>query len=232
MRAGVPIVPLVPLPASTVEWWLSELQCNITAWVGQKRASSMAFLSYPAYQGSVQPDPPYFKGRPMAWSTQTGSAGAYWRGTGLSTLLLAGTHPWTYLVGRVNRTAAGQSAGILASFGAGTTFAQRLGAQTAGTPYATFGGTSVFGSPADLLPHRYRWWSDGALLHLRIDETETTVVSAYSLAANVTSVSFGGSLLGAPMECRGGLLVMCASKPTVDEENALDEFARGYYGMP
>lgn len=233
MTAGVALAPLIPLPASTVEWWLSELQLvHMVGWIGQKRASNLAFQSYPAYQGQVAPDPPHFRNKPVAWSTQTGSAGAYWRGTGLSTLLAAGSHPWTFAVARVNRTAAGQSAGIIASFGAGTSFQQRIGALTNATPYALFGGNQVHGLPADLLPHRYKWWSDGTLVHFRVDENESTLASAYSLASNVTAVSLGGSLAGACMECRIPLMVMCASKPTDDEENALDEWARGYYGMP
>jgi hypothetical protein len=235
MTAGVPLAPLIPLPASTVEWWLSELQLvHMVGWIGQKRASNLGFLSYPPYQGSVAPDPPYFRGRPVAWSTQTGSAGAYWRGTGLSTLLAAGTHPWTYVVARVNRTAAGQAAGIIASFGVGTSYYQRLGALSAKTPYAQHGGPDTVYGPdaADNLPHRYRWWSDGAFIYLRIDEGEWSLASARTLGANITSVSLGGSVGASPMECRIALMIMCASKPTLGEENALDAWVRTYYGLP
>lgn len=237
MTAGVALAPLIPLPASTVEWWISELQLDaVVGWIGQKRASNMAFVSYPPYQGIVAPDPPYFRSRPVAWSRQTGGTGSWWRGQGLSPLLILGTHPhpWTYVVGRIQRRPVGQSSGLLASFGVGTTYHQRLGCYLSADSrtYATLGGVTVNGANVDLLPHRYKWWSDSAGGYLRIDEAEWSAAGVYNLSANITSVSAGAGVSVSCMESRVALMVMCGSKPTLGEENALDSWARAYYGLP
>lgn len=219
-----------PLPATVVEFWHSEISCSATAWVGQVGGRTLTGANTP----TVAADGTFFRGRPVAQATATGTKN--WRNASLGTVLASGTRPWAYVIGRFRSTAGTTT---IASYGRPAGSHDLSIQNVSGAPAivrAFFFGTAASSSPTanDTNPHRFKAWLDGTNANLTVDTTNYTAATAASLAGNVPAVSVGinaadGSTGGC--DCSVAFYLLCSAKPSAAEEAALDAWASAYWGV-
>jgi len=217
-----------PLPASTVEWWWGDAGASATQAVGQKAGIILPAINTP----SVGIDLGYFKNRTV-YKTATG--GHSWRGVDLSTGILAGTRPWLYLVGRL-RDSGGFT--TLVGIGKNTTTTSRAAEFRSATNAwqvnsATPTNWYVQDGTADTAVHAFKSWTASTTANLTIDGVNTTSGGASALANDIIAVSFGCVVEngGGSSNASIALFLICSSKPTTQEEAALDLWARATYGI-
>lgn len=212
-----------PLPASTVEYWHSELGCSPSAWVGRLQGLSLTGVGAP----TVAVDGTNFRGRPVA---QAAIGGNHWRATGLPSILAASSRPWMAAAARYRTSATTQT-----GFGtAGAAEQQSCSLITAANFQAFMNATVVNDGAVNTTPHRFKWWWNGTTPSLTVDATTTSSVGATSIGQAITTVSVGVSAAAAanPANLSAGFLILCSSTPTAAEEAALDTWMQAYWGVP
>lgn len=230
-RGGLPARDIAlspPLPASAVEYWHSGIQCAPAAWIGQIGGRSLTGVNTPV----VAADSAHFNGRVVA---QTSIAGTrYWRNGALAPVLIAGSQPWVYLIGRYVPPIPAVTA-VLAGMGAAGTEngAIRLTAGT-GQRDCYFNGVVVNNGTEDFLPHRFKMWKDGVNAHFDVDGTDAVTATATNLTHNITAIAVGSAANSAANfgDGRTAFYLLCSSKPSAAEEAALDAWAFTVWGVP
>lgn len=215
-----------PLPASAVEYWISEIQCTPSAWVGQLKGSSLAGGNTP----TVAADPGYCNGRIAAQTTAATSKS--WVNRSLPALLANGSRPCSYSVGRWRTV--GIADVLMVSHGgslAASGIQQVAGAKTS---FVFSGGAAqVDGPAADTAAHRHIGWADGALANFQIDKTLYT--TAYTGALGEASTMFAVGELSRTAyywaDASVWFWLLCSSKPSAAELYALDVWSYRRYGL-
>lgn len=216
--------PLTELiPSAAVFMLHSEIACSPTAWVDQIGGRSIAGVGTPV----VAADGAFFNGRVVAQSAITGSKS--WLGTGLGTIVAAGTRPWIYCVARARATDA------VTRFFVGTNGLNGLRARTTSFR-CLWDSTGSLDSPgaSDANVHQLSTWVTASATNLRLDQT-TTSTGGYTaaLVANITAVGIGQDTLGANiMDASVAFVLICSSLPSTAEFLALDTWAKSYWGVP
>lgn len=214
---------LPPLPASSIDYWHSELQLTPAAWVSQMGARSLPGVNTPV----VAADGGFFNGRTVAQSALTG--GKAWLGTGLSTIAAAGTRPWLYCVGRARTLGAGGRSMVATNGSNAIRYFVgdfRCLWNSAGSQASTF--------PVDTSHHRFSTWVDAvAGTAIRVDSTQNASAGYTSaIAVDITAVAVGQNTAGAEIgDVSVAFFLICSAVPSGGEMTALEAWSLAYWGV-
>lgn len=205
------------------------MQCAPDSWVGQIGSRTLTGAGTP----TVGPDGSNFNGRNVAHTAISGSK--HWRASGLATVLVAGTQPWGYVIGRFVSPVPAIT-GVLA--GIGNTAISDNGTircnAGSGVRDCYFNGPIVANGVENFAPHRMKCWKDGTNAHFQVDATDATTPTATALTHNINCVSVGSAANQAAnfANARMAFYLLCSAKPSAAEESALDAWAQSYWGVP
>lgn len=230
---------VLPLPSNVIDYWIADKQLTMTSWIGQVRGIVVPYTDYAPLPGSITVDGSYFKGIPVARTTQTGSAGSAWwvQNVNSPVIAAANSHPFMYHVGRVVAYSSGQSTAALYTLTSSSQFLHYLQPEYQGSAryfnMNNFGVQFLTPSTDDLKPHRIKTWSDGTNAHCKIDETDYTKAGATTgISQNATGIGFGSMYNGqGAMNAFHAFLMICSSKPSASEELALDVWLKDKFGL-
>lgn len=216
------VPPGVPLPASAIEYWDSELQCSPSAWVGQIGGRTLVGTGTP----TVAVDGAFFNGRVAA---QTASSGKYWSGT-FAALAPAGSRPQVYTVAR-SRALDAATRAIVGGGNGGTAFS--VGQRTTSRRAVWNNSQLVSNGVGTTNPGKWASWFSGTHVNLDIDGVLGQTIDASAMSVDLVDVNVGQQN-GASQGHGDSSVVfylICGSAMSGAEKTALDAYALYRWGV-
>jgi hypothetical protein len=219
-----------PLPANTVEYWHSELECTPTSWKGQILGSTI--VSQSATPPTVAPDPGYFNGRVVGQTVA--ATQSRWRNNAAFSpaIMAAGTPLYAFGVYRIQATAnsvgfsfqPSTAGGTTAYIGANATRSIALLENRALIQGQTEGSNAV---------HFSEFWIDGTNQNLQGEQnTLFTQGSGGVTTQPIAWITVGATPQGTvTYNASHAFYLLCNAVPTVAERDALKAWARSYWGI-
>lgn len=237
---GSVVFPQVPpLPASTLDYWHSELGltpgASITAWTSQIKGITVTNNQINGPNYGV--DTGFFNGRPVVQFVLSPPSVLY-IGVG-TTMFAAASRPYTFCVYRYRTASAGGQA--LYSFGTGATNEHMIVVDSNHTNTLS-GNVNQDALPSSVdngvvmgtTVHTEQFWVAGSTANLTVDNTNATGTPVTPTTVNATvTVALGQQTAGGRFsDTSMAFLLCCSAVPSAGEIAALRSWASGYWGAP